>query len=92
MQAAVEHAPPDPSAWPGEQRVILAPVSWQQYLELRAATDDTGNLRMAYCEGRLEVMSPSARHEFIKKLLARMVESWALERDIALSGFGRVSL
>jgi Uma2 family endonuclease len=43
---------------------------------------------MAYFEGVLEIMSPSRRHEAIKKQLARLLETWALERDVPIHGYG----
>lgn len=47
---------------------------------------------MAYSEGVLEIMSPSWNHEFIKKNIARLLESWALKEDINLQGAGSWTL
>jgi len=72
-----------------DQRVILTAVTWEQYealLELFG--DDQPGVRMAYLEGDLEIMSPSRKHERVKKVVARLVELYALERDIALTGLG----
>jgi Uma2 family endonuclease len=43
---------------------------------------------MAYCEGTLELMSPSGRHEDRKKLIGRLIEMYAIERDVPLHGRG----
>ncbi len=43
---------------------------------------------MTYLEGTLELMSPSTLHEDAKKIIARLVEVWAMERDVDLRGFG----
>lgn len=76
----------DPDA---DQRVVICGVSWEQYEALLALFgDDFPGIRMAYLEGTLEIMSPSRKHEIVKTMLARIVEIYAVERDIPLNGFG----
>ena len=77
-------APPEPP----DQRIVLHGVSWAQYESLRAALDDKPGLRMTYLEGNLEIMSPSRRHEHLKKFIARLIEAYADQRRIVLLGFG----
>ncbi|MGB3206340.1 MAG: Uma2 family endonuclease [Crinalium sp.] len=72
----------------GEQRLILNNVTWEQYETLRATLDDFPGLRMTYLEGTLEIMTPSPEHEFDKTTIARLIEIYALEMDIDLSGYG----
>jgi len=50
--------------------------------------DDHPGVRTHYLEGTLEIMSPSSKHENVKTMLARLVEVYALERNIELNGFG----
>jgi len=77
-------APPDL-----DQRIVLRDVSWEQYEALLALFgDDPPGIRMAYLEGALEIMSPSRKHETIKKVVARLVELYAIERGISLTGLG----
>ena len=77
-------APPDL-----DQRIVLRDVSWEQYEALLALFgDDPPGIRMAYLEGALEIMSPSRKHETIKKVVARLVELYAIERGILLTGLG----
>lgn len=72
-----------------DQRIVLNGVTWEQYETLLAMFgDDQPGIRMAYLEGRLEIMSPSRTHEHVKKIVARLVELYALERDIPLNGLG----
>jgi Uma2 family endonuclease len=78
---------PAPHAAEGEQRFVLHGVSWRDYLVLRDLLDYPG-LRMAYCEGVLELMSPSEKHEDKKKLIARLIEIYAIELDVPLDGKG----
>jgi Uma2 family endonuclease len=79
-------APPPPEA--PDQRIVLTGVTWAQYEAVRAALDDKAGLRMTYLAGELEIMSPSRRHEHLKKFIARLIEAYADQRRIELLGFG----
>jgi Uma2 family endonuclease len=63
-------------------------VPWAAYVALRDALDDQAGLKMTYLRGALELMHPSLLHEDAKKIIARLVEVWAMERDVDLRGFG----
>ncbi|NVB83599.1 MAG: Uma2 family endonuclease [Kofleriaceae bacterium] len=71
-----------------EQRFVLYGVPWWTYVALRDALDDHAGLKMTYLRGTLELMSPSTLHEDAKKIIARLIEVWAMERDVDLRGFG----
>jgi hypothetical protein len=47
----------------GEQRMLLNGVSWEQYVLLRDELDVPG-LKLTYCEGTLELKSPSFGHHY----------------------------
>ncbi|KYF66269.1 Uma2 family endonuclease [Sorangium cellulosum] len=87
MVAAVHVPPPSSTAPAGEQRFVIQGVPWNTYVRLRDELDTPG-LRMTFCEGTLELMSPSIDHEAAKKSIARLVEIFALERDVPLHGYG----
>lgn len=70
-----------------EQRMLIYGVSWKAYVSVREALDTPG-LRMTYCEGVLELMSPSRTHELRKTSIARLVELYAFLRDLPLVGYG----
>ncbi|HTU58181.1 MAG TPA: Uma2 family endonuclease [Polyangiales bacterium] len=70
-----------------EDGILLHDIAWWQYLAIREATEGRG-LKLSYLEGDLEIMSPSELHEESKKLIARLLETWAVERDLDLRGFG----
>jgi Uma2 family endonuclease len=72
----------------GEHRFLLGGVPWSTYVALRDALDDQSGLKMTYLEGALELMSPSDLHEEAKKIVARLIEVWAMERNVDLRGFG----
>ncbi len=71
----------------GEQRMLIHGVAWKDYVILREALDTPG-LRMTYCEGTLELMSPSFAHEVDKTVIARLVEMYGFLRRLHLNGYG----
>lgn len=72
-----------------EGRVLLHDVSWETYEGLlRALGNKHPSLRLTYLDGTLEIMTTSPRHERIKKLIARLLEAWAEEREVRLDGYG----
>jgi Uma2 family endonuclease len=72
-----------------DQRVILTCITWKQYQALlELFGDDRPGIRMAYLEGDLEIISPSRKHERIKTTVGRLVELYAAERDVSLTGLG----
>jgi Uma2 family endonuclease len=70
-----------------DRLVVINGVEWKTYCAMRELFDSPG-VRMTYLRGALEIMSPSKRHEGYKKLIARLIELYALERDIPLMGYG----
>src|SRR6266849_1477123 len=75
-----------------DQRVTLQDVTWADFEMILAIRGDKGGVRMTYLDGVLELMSPSIDHEGIKKVIARLLEIYALEMDISLNGFGSWTL
>lgn len=71
-----------------EERFLLDGIPWWMYVALRDSLDENRNIRMTYLEGELELMSPSSLHEDAKKIIARLIEAWAVARRIDLRGFG----
>jgi len=66
-------------------RVLLQGISWELCEQLRDIPENWGK-RMTYDQGELEIMSPSARREDSTKLLARMLETFTEELNIAIRG------
>jgi Uma2 family endonuclease len=79
--------PQSPPQSLGEQRVLLSGVPWETYVALRDAVDTPG-VRMTYIEGLLEIMTPLPAHELAKTMIARLIEMFAIERDVPLQGYG----
>lgn len=72
-----------------DQRLILHGVPWDRYEALIGVLgDDFPGVHMTYLEGALELMSPSRSHEAIKTTFARLLETYAMEMDVELEGYG----
>jgi Uma2 family endonuclease len=71
----------------GESRIVLSGIPWELYEHLRE-NEENWHVRMAYDEGRLELMSPSLGHERIKRLIGRMIESFTEELAIPAASCG----
>ena len=67
--------------------MVISTVPWATYAAIRELLDSPG-LRMTYVEGTLELMTPSPLHELRKKTIARLLEVFALERNVRLVGYG----
>ena len=54
-------------------RLMLYDVAWEEYERLLVQLGDRPGLRVSFDQGRLEIVSPSAKHEKYKSLLHDMV-------------------
>jgi Uma2 family endonuclease len=90
-----ELVPPIPFDWDfgaGRDQVIVLPnISWDQYIEISTSRGEAPRPLLAYLDGDLEVMTTSRPHEWVKKMLARLVEAYAEERNIPLVGYGQAT-
>ena len=71
-----------------EPRIPLSAITWEQYETLITTVGDRPRLRLSYLDGTLEIMTISPEHEMIKKMIARLLEIYALEADIPLYSYG----
>jgi Uma2 family endonuclease len=71
-----------------DERIVLYNVPWSHFEIQLAMRGDASVPRVAYLDGVLELMSPSKGHERTKSFLGRLVEVFALERDVELSPYG----
>lgn len=73
---------------PSGGSLILNDVPWEDYEELLSDLGEGYAVRIAYDRGRLEIMSPTARHEMYKELLLSLVRIVADEADLILESRG----
>ncbi|ELS04569.1 hypothetical protein Xen7305DRAFT_00043040 [Xenococcus sp. PCC 7305] len=72
-----------------EEKITLYNVTWEQYDTLVSVfMDQFPGLRMTFLEGTLEIMGTSSEHERLKTIIARLLEMYAVEKRIALNGYG----
>jgi Uma2 family endonuclease len=74
-----------------DQVVVLRPIPWDLYVAWDDARGEQSNPHVAYLDGMLEIMTHGPKHESDKKLIARLVEAYAEEHDLQLSGFGNTT-
>jgi len=75
-----------------EQRLILSDITWEQYANfIDGFVDEYPSLRVTFLEGILEIMSTSSEHELLKKIIARLIEMYAVEKIIDLNGYGNTT-
>src|SRR5438874_589498 len=70
---------------PAGGSLILNDVPWAEYEELLSDLGEGYAVRIAYDRGRLEIMSPTARHEMYKDLLLRLVDCQYVEMPSSLT-------
>ena len=81
--ATAQHAQP-------ETRIVIPNIAWNVFEALAAS--DCASTRFTYDRGMLEIMSPSAEHEWFHYLLGRMVETLTEVLNIPLRGAGSTTL
>ena len=72
-------------------KIVLYDVRWGTYAALMHDRGD-GGPRMCYDRGTLEIMSPLRKHEWLKKLMGRLVEIFTLESGISIPSAGSTTL
>jgi Uma2 family endonuclease len=71
-----------------EERFTTSDVSWQQYEAVLAKLEDDSHYRVTYLDGVLEIVSPSLRHEKLKKRLATLIEFYLQRKRIKHTPMG----
>jgi Uma2 family endonuclease len=74
-----------------EIRRLMGGVSWNSYLELLAATGDI-SFPHTYLNGELEIMSPLKDHDWVKRIMGRMIETMAGQLDIEIQSVGSMTV
>ncbi len=70
-----------------QQQHIVLHVTWEGYVSIGEALRDQP-VRMTYHQGALEIMTLSLEHEWVKKLIARLLECFFLEMEIEVHSGG----
>lgn len=84
---------PSPPESPAPDGIVtLDDVTWEDYRRILAIRGDRSVPRMAYLEGRLELMNPSKTHEGIRGMIGRLLEAWCIDRGIDVTPLGSWTL
>jgi Uma2 family endonuclease len=71
-----------------EERFITNGVSWEIYEGLLKKLEDNSHYRITYLDGVLEIVSPSIRHEKVKKNIAMLLEHYLYKKRINCIAMG----
>ena len=72
--------------------VVLRTATWADFQRLLEVKGDRSVPRLAYCQGVLEIMSPSRSHEALKSLIGQLLEVYCLARGIDFNAYGSWTL
>jgi len=75
---------------PADQRLLLSEVDWPTYDRLLNDLEGR-HLRFNFDRGQLEIMTVSAEHERVKKLLARLLETITEVLNIPILSLGNTT-
>lgn len=65
-----------------EEIFTTSEVSWNQYEALLAKLENNPHYHITYSDGVLEIVSPSFKHEKLKKRLATLIEFYLIKKRI----------
>jgi Uma2 family endonuclease len=76
---------------PERDHVILHNIRWETFLAL---LEDLGEHRgqLTYDHGTVEILSPSKKHESLKRLIGRLIETFTLELGIDIASCASTTL
>ena len=82
---AITHLPPC-------GRLTLYEIGWEEYEQLLDQLGDESHFRISYDNGRLEIMTPSGKHEIYGKLLHDLVLILSDELEQEILSYGSTTL
>ena len=77
---------------PSGGRLTFYEIGWEEYERLLTELGNSERFRISYNDGRLEIMSPSAKHERYKNLLHDLVVILSDELDREILSYGSTTL
>ena len=75
-----------------EQRVLLPNISWKLYEDLLAELGNQRSTRIAYHQGKLEIMVPLPEHENRNRLIDRLIVTLIEELNLEYNPFGSMTI
>jgi len=77
---------------PNTASVLMEDVSWDYYSRTLEELGPSRGTRITFDQGRMEIRKTSALHQRKRHVIARLLETYAVEADIAADGFGTLTL
>lgn len=74
-----------------EIRRVIPGVLWKEYICVLEALGEL-SIRHTYLNGSLELMSPLKNHDWIKKLIGRMIESMCWQLKLSIQSVGSMTI
>jgi Uma2 family endonuclease len=72
--------------------VVLDRATWADFQRMLEMRGDRSVPRLAYVDGRLELMAPSRSHESTKSMIGRLIEAWCIEQGVEITPYGSWTL
>ncbi len=80
------------AAEPTDQCIVLEGISWEGYVQFDEMLGESRSVRLKFANDRLEIMSPSRRHEHIKSNIGCMIELFCRRERIFFQTEGSATL
>ena len=77
---------------PADSVVIQHGVSWNDYEGLLRAIGEAPGPHISFDEGTLQITSPSSKHEYLSKLIERLVDRISIRQRIKVLFYGSATL
>jgi len=77
---------------PSSKSILLEPVSWLTFSQLLNDLGEKRGIRLAYCQGTLEIMTPLGEHEHNNRFLERLIYAAVEILNLEIKSLGSLTL
>jgi Uma2 family endonuclease len=74
------------------QHIIMRGITWETYQRLLKDLGDHRSSRLAYDQGVLEIIMPTALHETLNRIIALIITTLVDELDLRIKNYGSTTL
>ena len=76
----------------GGKHWVMQGACWEDYESWDAHFSELGYGRVSYCDGVLEIMTLTKRHELVRRILSRLIEDYSFSEDISPDTAGSATI
>jgi Uma2 family endonuclease len=91
MTIATRPSPIEVAISKGDVRTIQRGKTWAQFEHLQKGFENTRGIKLFYCNGIIEILMPGKAHELFKKIVAILLESFLIDRQIEFEPTGAMT-